>query len=92
MRRRGTLCQLQNTVIKREIRQFIEIDDQSNEADVPLAEPNIEFSHSKLESSHEERSSIFMAVGSQPILPDLAKQAMEKLFPKNPLDLRAHNP
>ena len=70
-----------NTLIEREIRQFIEVDDQSNEADVPVDKPKIEFSHnSKLEFSNEERSKIFMAAGSQPISADLTKQAMKKLF------------
>ena len=77
----GYTSSASNTLIEREIRQFIEVNDQSTEADVPADEPKIEFSHnSKLEFSNEERSTIFMAAGSQPISADLAKQAMKKLF------------
>ena len=41
----GYTLSASNTLIEREISQFIEVDDQSHDADLPVDKPNIEFSH-----------------------------------------------
>ena len=64
-----------STDIERERRQAIEVEDKSDEADVPVAK-------SKLEFSKEESFKVVVAAGSQSPSANPARQTMQKLLGK----------